>query len=118
MCRISASACCCVAFGLAMTLKGQRRLKALRWRDRVAHGLRVVIGGGECQRTPTLAHVPLVVVGQHAEEKRSAHPIGRAMVDRAHLEVDAFDGAEHALDVAQRLLVAHALGRTQCVGAH
>ena len=118
MCRISSSAFCQVAFGLAMTSKGQRRLGELRWRDRVARGLRVVIGVGECQRTPTPAHVPLDVVGQHAEDKRSAHPIGRAMVDRARHEVDAFDGVEHALDVAQRLLVAHALGRTQCVGAH
>ena len=63
-----------------MTSKGQRRLGELRWRDRVARSLRVVIGVGECQRTPTPAHVPLDVVGHHAEEKRSAHPIGRAMV--------------------------------------
>jgi len=38
--------------------------------------------------------------------------------DRAHLQVDGLDRAEGPLDVSQRLVVAHALGRIHLRGGH
>ena len=81
-------------------------------RDRVARGLGMLLGVGEHQLAPGLAHVPLDVVGEHAQEDVRAHPIGGAVVDRAHLQVDRLERAERALDVGQRLVVAHAVGRS------
>ena len=72
--------------------------------------LACLIGVGEHQLAPGLAHVPLDVVGEHAQEDVRAHPIGGAVVDRAHLQVDRLERAERALDVGQRLVVAHAVG--------
>ena len=90
---------------------GQRRLGALGRRHRIARGLGLLIGVGEHQLAPGLAHVPLDVVGEHAQEDVRAHPIGGAVVDRAHLQIDRLERAERALDVGQRLVVAHAVGR-------
>ena len=37
-------------------------------------------------------------------------PIGGTVMDRPHLQVDRLERAERALDVGQRLVVAHAIG--------
>ncbi len=88
---------------------GLRRGRALGWRHRIARGLGGLLGVGEHQFAPGLAHVPLDVVRQHAQQDVRAHPIGQAMVDRPHLQVHRLDGAERPLHVGQRLVAAHAL---------
>ena len=47
----------------------------------------------EEQRSPSPAHVPLDVVGEHAQEDVCAHAIGGAVVDRTHLQVDRLERA-------------------------
>ena len=89
----------------------QRWRGALSRRHRIARGLGRLLDIGEHQLAPGLTHVPLHVVGQHAQEDVRAHPIGRVVMDRAHLQVDGLERAERALDVGQGLVVAHALGR-------
>ena len=77
---------------------------------RIARGLGQLVGVGEHQLTPGLAHVPLDVVGEHAQEDVRAHAIGRAVMDGAHLQIDGFERAEGTLDAGQRLVVPHAVG--------
>ena len=86
-------------------------LRTLGGRHGVARGLGRLIGVGEHQLAPGLAHVPFDVVGEHAQEDVRAHPVGLAVVDRAHLQVDRLERAKRPLDVGQRLVVAHAVGR-------
>ncbi|MFO1332174.1 MAG: DEAD/DEAH box helicase [Rubrivivax sp.] len=68
----------------------QRRLRSPRRRHRIAGELGRLIDVGEHQLAPSLAHVPLDVVGQHAKQDVRAHAIGRAVVDRAYLQVHGF----------------------------
>jgi tetratricopeptide (TPR) repeat protein len=66
-------------------LGGGRR--AGRGCHRIASRLRLLILIGKHQRSPRLAHVPLDVIGQHAEENMAAHAGFEMMVNRAHVEV-------------------------------
>ena len=50
------------------------------------------------------SHVPLDVVGEHAQKDVGSHSVGQAMVDGPHLEVDALVAAEGALDAAEALV--------------
>ena len=84
---------------------------ALGRRDRVARVLGVLVLVGEEERTQRLLHVPLDVVGEHAQEDVGAHAILVVVVDRAHLEVDGLEGAKRALDLREQLVVAHRVVR-------
>ena len=84
-------------------------------RDR---GWPLLIGIGKHQFAPGFAHVPLEVVGEHAQEDVRAHPIGCAVMDGAHLQIDGLERTEGALDVGQRLVVTHAVGRTHLRCGH
>ena len=84
---------------------------------RIARGLGLLVGVGKHQFAPGLAHVPLDVVGEHAQEDMRAHPIGQTVVDRAHLQIDGLERTEGALDVGERLVVAHAVGGIHLRGA-
>ena len=71
-------------------------------------------GGGrvvvvEQERLEGLAHVPLDVVGEHAQQDVGAHPVGAAVVDRPYLQVDGLEGPKGALDLRQVLVGAHGL---------
>ena len=55
------------------------------------------------QRRERAAHVPLDVVGEHAEEDVGPDPAFEAVVDRAHLEIHGLVAAERPLDAAQAL---------------
>jgi hypothetical protein len=57
-----------------------------------------------------LAHVPLEVIGEHAEEDVGAHAVGEAMVDGSDLEIDGLDRAEGALDEGEALVCGDRLG--------
>ena len=52
--------------------------------------------GGEAS-----THVPFEVVGEHAQQDVGADPVGRIVMNGAHLEVDGFEATEGALDAAQ-----------------
>jgi hypothetical protein len=58
----------------------------------------------EQQRCQRPAHVPLDVIGEHAEKDMRLHPAGEAIVDGADLEVDGLERAEGALDVGEALV--------------
>ena len=58
----------------------------------------------EEQRRERAAHVPLDVVGEHAEEDVGPDPAFEAVVDRAHLEIHGLVAAERPLDAAQALV--------------
>ena len=51
--------------------------------------------GGEAS-----THVPFEVVGEHAQQDVGADPVGRIVMNGAHLEVDGFEATEGALDPA------------------
>ncbi len=65
-------------------------------------GLRVVVV--EEHRGERAAHVPLDVVGEHAQEDVGAHAAGQPVVDGPHLEVDGLEAAKRAFDSAQALV--------------
>ena len=44
-------------------------------------------------------HVPFEVVGEHAQQDVGADPVGRIVMNGAHLEVDGFEATEGALDL-------------------
>ena len=78
------------------------------------HGGALLLGSGrvvvvEQERLEGLAHVPLDVVGEHAQEDVRPHPVGAAVVDRAYLQVDGLEGPKGALDLRQVLVGAHGL---------
>ena len=75
--------------------------------DRIACGFRRLIFVGEEQGAPRFAHVPLDVVGEHAQQDVRAHPIGQMVVDGAHLQIDRLERAEGAFHIAQGLVAAH-----------
>ena len=93
---------------------GKRRLRALGRSNGIGKA-RCIIASlvREGERRPRLDHVPLHVIGQHAEEDVGAHAGLQTVADRAHLEVDAFERAEGPLDLGQPLVVEHA-----CSAAH
>ena len=49
------------------------------------------------QGSERLAHVPLDVIGEHAQEDVATHPVGTVMVDGTNLEIDGLDAAESVL---------------------
>ena len=53
--------------------------------------------------------MPGEVVGQHAEEHVRADAVFEVVVDRADLELGAFEGAERSLDLFEVLVGAHDL---------
>ena len=59
-------------------------------------------------RREALAHVPLDMIGEHAQADVGAHARGGPMEDRSDLEIDGLDAAEGALDLGQALVGAHA----------
>ena len=79
---------------------------------------RVRIGVLEQQRGEPPLHVPLDVVGQHADEHVGAHAVFQVVVDRADLQVHRLEAAEGALDGAEALVGAHGVGRPEFVGRH
>ena len=85
---------------LESVLRHSRCLLALQLRRR--HSLRHGVAVRPCGRKVVLdiherrerpAHMPLDVVGQHAEEVVRLHAVGRAVVDGPHEDVDALNGA-------------------------
>ena len=64
-----------------------------------------------------VSHVPLDVVGEHAEEDVGADAVGASVVDRSDLEVDGFEGAEGALDAGEVLVGADGLGASRRSGS-
>ena len=95
---------CALGGGLAMSRAG-----ALGWCDDggscgVSLGALVIV---EQDRSERLAHVPLEIIGEHAEQHVSTHPIGQAVMDGSDFEIDRLDGTEGALGLAQALVGAH-----------
>ena len=70
----------------------------------------------EQERLEGLAHVPLDVVGEHAQQDVRPHPVGAAVVDQAHLQVDGLEGPKGALDLRQVLVGAHRLRGIELFG--
>jgi transposase len=64
-------------------------------------------------RSERLAHVPLEIVGEHAQQHMGADPIGQAMVDRSDLEIDGLDRTEGTLGLAQALVDPHDIAGSQ-----
>ena len=60
------------------------------------------------------SHVPLDVVGEHAQEDVGCYPIGEVVVYGAHLEIDALVAAEGPLDAAEALVGADRFGGREC----
>ena len=56
------------------------------------------------------AHVPLDMVGEHAQEDVGAHARRRPMEDRTHMQIDGLEAAEGALDLGQALVGADRCG--------
>ena len=86
-------------------------------RDRISRRLRGLVFVGEEQAAPRLAHVPLDVIGEDAEENVGAHAILMAVMDWPDLEVDGLDGAECALNVAEQFVAAHGVGSGETLWA-
>ena len=94
-----------------------RRLRGLRRRHRVA--ARPVLGQVlvlEQQRLPRLTQVPLHVVRQQAQQDVRPHPVGRAVVDRPHQQVDPLEAPERLLHQRQPLVRPHPVGGRQPLG--
>ena len=98
-------------FGERLALRARRTLR--RRHHRGPQGLRC---GGilviEQERLERLAHVPLDIVGKHAQRDVGAHALFEAMVNRADLEVDRLETAESLFDVGQALIGSHGVLRT------
>ena len=63
----------------------------------------------EQKRCESLAHMPLDVIGEHAEKDVGTDPIDQVMVDGADLEVNGLVAAKRPLDVAEVFLGTHRL---------
>ena len=89
-----------------------RSAAAERWAgataSRVVLGIEILVG--EEQWAPRLAHVPLGVVGERAQEDVCPHPILQPVVDRADLQIDRFHGAKRPLHLGEPLVAAHHFG--------
>ena len=93
------------ALGARLGAGLRRDLRGLHHRG--PRGLRRVrIGVFEQQRGKPPLHVPLDVVGQHADEHVGAHAVLQVVVDRADLQVHRLEAAEGALDGAAGLVAA------------
>ena len=53
------------------------------------------------------AHVPLQIIGQHAEQDVGAHPWCGPVEHRTQLEIDSLQPAEGVLDAAETFIGAH-----------
>ena len=73
----------------------------------------------EQHRRQGLPHVPLDVVGEHAQKDVGAHVGFAAVADGAHAQINAFEAAEGLLDLPETLVGAHSVrcpkrtGRTE-----
>ena len=70
----------------------------------------------EEQRGEGASHVPLDVIGEHAEEDVGPHAPLEAVVDGTDLEVDALEASEGALHAAEALVGADHVPGRQFVG--
>ena len=101
----------------ACLLLEPRRLRGLGWRHRVA--MAPVLGQFlvlEQERLPRLAQVPLHGVGQQAQQDVRPHPVGRAVVNRPHQQIDPLQTPERLLHQGQSLVRPHPVGRRQPLG--
>src|SRR6478736_59693 len=63
-----------------------------------------------------LTHVPLEIIGEHAQQHVGTDPIGQAVVDRPDLKIDGLDGPERAFGLAQALIEPHDIaGGERCL---
>src|SRR5262245_27364889 len=62
---------------------------------------------GKHQFLPGLAHVPLDIVGEHAQENVRAHTGLETMMDGPDLEIHGLERAKRPFHRAQSLVVAH-----------
>ena len=60
---------------------------------------------------PGLDHVPLDVIGEHAQEDVRAHAALESVMDRTDLQIHGFQGTERPFDLGERFVTAHGLGR-------
>ena len=65
---------------------------------RLGGGLVVIVEQQWCEGLP---HMPLEVIGKHAEKDVGTHPIDQVMIDGADLEVDGLVAAKRLLDMAE-----------------
>ena len=96
------------------------RRRAARGGD---HGGALLLGGGrvvvvEEQRCQGSPHVPLDVVGQHAEQHVRSHPVGPPVVERPDLQVHRLEAPKRPLDLRQVLVDPHGLcAASNCSGS-
>ena len=84
--------------------------------DRVPEGFGGLILVGEQQRTPRLDHVPLDVVGEHAEEDVRPDAVVPIVADGPDLEAEGFERTKRALDLSERLVTADRIGGADPLG--
>ena len=84
----------------------QGSLGALSGSNRVPRFLGFLVLVAEEQWTPCFTHVPLDVVGEHAQEDVGAYPCLEAVANRTHLEVDGLDRTKCPFDLTQTLVAA------------
>ena len=91
----------------------------------LAEGLAGTTGESRCasavalsssSKSKGLAHMPLDVIGEHAEKDMGTDPIDQVMIDGADLEVDGLVAAKRLLDVAEVFVGTHRLlGVERCL---
>ncbi len=92
----------------AVALLAAHAFRGLGGRDRIAScTLDVEFFVVEEQRSERLAHVPLDVVGEHAQEDVSSDVVLGAVVNGPHQQVHALQAAEGSFDEGQALVLAH-----------
>jgi len=62
--------------------------------------------------------MPLDMVGEHAEEDMSPHPVRGPMPDRPDVQIDALQGSERPFDVREILVGLNRLCGVQMLGRH
>ena len=91
-----------VSGSLALGLGSGRRGRLRRGDDRATRFLcPLAIVVVEENRRQIAAHVPLDVVGEHAEKDVAAYPVLEAVMNRADLQIHGLDRAKRALDGGQ-----------------
>ena len=65
---------------------------------------------GKHQLAPRLAHVPLDIVGEHAQEDVRPHAVFQMMVDGSDMQIDGLHRTKRPLDLCERFVTAHRLG--------
>ncbi len=58
-------------------------------------------------RSETLSHVPLDIIGEHAQADMCAHARGSPMEDRSNLQVDGLDAADGAFNLSEAFVGSH-----------